>query len=63
MIVMPSLDLYTRMGLDTYMSRQEVAEAMGISRQYVTKLEEQALNKLRLKCLAKRIKLEDLVRD
>ena len=55
--------MYTRMGLDTYMSRQEVAEAMGISRQYVTKLEEQALNKLRLKCLAKKIKLQDYTRD
>ena len=49
------------MNMSNGMNQREVAEALGLSRAMVQKIEEAALNKIRLMLEKKKIKKEDYI--
>ena len=49
------------MNMSNGMNQREVAEVMGLSRAMVQKIEEKALNKIRLMLEKKKIKKEDYI--
>jgi DNA-directed RNA polymerase specialized sigma subunit len=49
------------MNMSNGMNQREVAEALGLSRAMVQKIEEKALNKIRLMLEKKKIKKEDYI--
>ena len=55
--------VYQVLGFDEHMSRKEVAKALKMSRQNVTRIETRALNKLRAMFLARGYKVKDFQED
>ena len=50
-----------KLGIEPLMTTEQVAEVIGVSRAVVQRIEKRALLKLRMYCIARRIKLRDLI--
>lgn len=50
-----------KLGIEPLMTTQQVADEMGLSRPVIQRIEKVALTKLRLNCIARGIKLRDLI--
>ena len=50
-----------KLGIEPLMTTEQVAEVIGVSRAVVQRIEKRALLKLRMYCIARKIKLRDLI--